>query len=457
VDGGRLTVHRDVDESGCLAAPWEVNGAGRLMSASATLMERDLPYHFQVELARGKINQLRCQAADWRSGGLQMPGDLVQQIRDASLTFGRAATQMPSEQAGEHAQNALRLGYLTADRLVRLYIDQVFQVRQQRQPKLDTTLGCRLTGSAPRDAAALAVPQFCNTVQLPLAWKEIEPAEASYSWEPHDALLDWAESRGLPVSAGPLVDFAPNQLPPWLAMWERDLHSIASFMCDYVETVVKRYHGRIRSWQLTAASNCTTALSLAEDELLWLTVRLAEAARQIDSGLELVVGLAQPWGDYMAQAERSHSPFIFADTLIRAGLNLAAVDIEWVLGVTPNGSYCRDMLEASRLLDLYALLGVPLQVTLGYPSSTTADAQADPEQYVGAGHWQNGFNPAIQGDWAASFGALSLCKPYVRGVSWCQLSDAEPHQFPNCGLIDPQGSPKPAVQALRTLRERYLR
>ena len=65
-------------------------------------------------------------------------------------------------------------------------------------------------------------------------------------------------------------------------------------------------------------------LSLGEDELLWLTVRLVEAARQVDPGLELIVGIAQPWGEYMALEDRIHSPFIFADTLIRAGLNLAA-------------------------------------------------------------------------------------------------------------------------------------
>jgi hypothetical protein len=457
VNGDRLTIRRDVDESGCLAAPWAVNGAGRLMSASATLMERDQPYDFQVELARGKINQLRCQAADWRSGGLQMPGDLLKQIHDASIAFGQAATQMPSDQAAVQAQAALAQGFQTADRLVRLYIDQVFQVRHQRQTKLDTNLGCRLGSALPRDEAAAAVPQFCNTVQVPLAWKEIEPVEASYSWEPHDALLDWAEARGLPVSAGPLIDFAPNQLPAWLGMWERDLHSIASFMCDYLETAVKRYHGRIRSWQLTASSNCTSSLSLAEDELLWLTVRLAEAARQIDSGLELVVGLAQPWGDYMAVADRSHSPFIFADTLIRAGLNLAAVDIEWVMGITPQGSYCRDLLEASRLLDLYALLGVPLQVTLGYPSLAAPDPKGEPSFHVGAGHWQGDYSPLVQADWAAAFGALSLCKPYVRGVTWCHLSDAAPHSYPNCGLFDAADQPKPSAQVLRALREQHLR
>lgn len=457
VDASRLTVRRDVDESGCLSAPWEVNGAGRLMSASATLMERELPYHFQVELARGKINQLRCQAADWRSGGLQMPPDLQQQIREASLTFGRAITQMPNDQASQQAQSALVLGHQIGERLVRLYMDQVFQVRHQRQAKLDTTLGCRLGAAAPKGAAATAVPQFCNTVTLPLSWKEIEPAEASYSWESHDAALDWAEAQGLPVAAGPLIDFAPNQLPTWLSMWERDLHSIASFMCDYVETTVKRYHGRIRSWQLTASSNCTNALSLGEDELLWLTVRLAEAARQIDSGLELVVGLSQPWGDYMAAEDRAHSPFIFADTLIRAGLNLAAVDVEWIMGVSPQGSYCRDLLEASRLLDLYALLGVPLQVTLGYPSSAMPDPKADGSLRAGAGHWHSGYSPAEQAEWAASFGALALCKPYVRGATWCHLSDADGHLYPHCGVIDAAGQPKPALKKLHELREWHLR
>jgi hypothetical protein len=160
----------------------------------------------------------------------------------------------------------------------------------------------------------------------------------------------------------------------------------------------------------------------------------------------------------MALADRSHSPFIFADTLIRAGLNLAAVDVEWIMGVTPQGSYCRDLLEASRLLDLYALLGVPLQVTLGYPSSEGRDPQADPDLHVGAGHWQGGHSPAVQSAWAAAFGTLALCKPYVRGVTWCHLSDAEPHAFPHCGLFDAaDGSARPAAEALRTLREQHLR
>ena len=94
------------------------------------------------------------------------------------------------------------------------------------------------------------------------------------------------EVVGWEVTAGPLLDFSPGRLPDWLWLWERDLHSLASFMCDYVETVVRRYQGRIKCWQLTGATNYSSVLSLGEDELLWLNVRLAEAARQVvrDSG-----------------------------------------------------------------------------------------------------------------------------------------------------------------------------
>jgi hypothetical protein len=455
VEPGKLLVRRDVDESGCLVVPWEVDRAGRLMGSSATLMERDEPYHFLVELARGKVNQLRSQAADWRMGGLQVGPELAEFIHDTGTAFARAATRVPAADAVQEAQQTLALAYQSAHELVQLYAEQVLATRRQRQPRLDTALGCRL-GAVPKGKAADAARAVCNSIALPLTWKDVEPTESNYAWEPHDALLAWAEAEGLRVTAGPLIDFSSSRLPDWLWLWERDLQSLASFMCDYVETAVKRYAGRVRTWQLTAASNSASVLSLGEDELLWLTVRLAEAARQTDPTVELVVGISQPWGEYMALEDRTHSPFIFADTLVRAGINLAAVDLEVVMGVSPRGSYCRDLLDLSRILDLYAVLGVPLQVTLGYPSASGPDRQADPELKANAGRWRGGFTPAAQAEWAAAFAALAVCKPGVRGVHWAHLADAAPHPFPHCGLLDAAGKAKPALKRLRALREEHL-
>lgn len=457
VEPGLLTVRRAVEESGSLVVPWTIDGAGHLLSATATLIEREQPYQFLVELARGKVHQLRTQSAEWQAGGLQMPADLTRRIHEASVGFSRAVTTPPSDEAGREAQGVLAQGYQAAEQLVREYIEQMFQARHLRQPRLDTTQACLLgpieLGGEHKDILL----QTCNSVGLDLSWKAVETTEASYRWEAYDAILDWAVEQGLSVSAGPLIDFSTSHLPEWLWLWERDLASIATFMADYVQTAVKRYQGRIRTWQLTGASNCATLLGLGEDELLWLTVRMAEAARQIDPKIEMIVGITQPWGEYMAAQDRTHSPFIFADTLLRSGLNLAGLDLELIMGVESRGSYCRDLISVSRMIDLYTILGVPLRVTLGYPSASGPDAKAPTDMKVSAGSWRRGFSPDAQAEWAANFAALALCKPSVRGIQWVHLADAHPHLYPHCGLFDSQNQAKPVVQSLRNLRERHLR
>jgi Glycosyl hydrolase family 10 len=453
---GELKLIRDVDESGYLVVPWDVDGVGRLMGSSATLIERPTAYQLAVELARGKVNQVRGQAADWRTAGLQVPDELDAHIRLAGMKFSQAVTGTAPAEADTDALAALELAYKSGNDLVRAYVGQMLHARHQRQPRLDTLLGARMSGPVP-PAAADAFSAAVNCVSLPLTWKQVEPIESQYKWETVDSLLAWAGGKNLRLAAGPLIDFSHAGLPDWLWLWEGDLPSLSSFMCDYVETVVGRYHKAIRRWHLTAAGNIADILKLSEDDLLWLTARLAEAAWQIDTELELVIGVSQPWGEYMARAEHTYSPFVFADTLIRAGLKLAALDVEWVMGVTPRGSYVRDLMDASRLLDLYAMLGTPLQVSLAYPSASGADPLADPKLSTGAGHWRTGFTPDVQADWAADFAGLAICKPFVKSAYWCQLTDAEGHQFPWCGLLDSAGKPKPVLDRLRQIREAHLR
>jgi hypothetical protein len=453
----RVTVSRDVDESGFLAVPWHIPGVGLLLTASATLMERAQPYHLQVELARGKVNQVRGVAADWQMGGLHLPQAFVQALKDATLAFGRAVTRSPALEAEDEARRALVLAYHAADKLVQAYVGQVLHARHQRQPLLDTVLGCRLA-AVPMGAAAEALASTCNGVVVPLPWREVEAGEGAYRWEAAEAVLAWAAQQGLRVAAGPLVDFALARLPTWLWLWEKNRADFASFVCDYVEVVVKRYQHRVRTWQLCTRANVAAGFPMSEEELLWLTVKMAETVRRIDPALEVVVSVTQPWGEYLLEPERPHSPpFMFADTLLRNGVQLAALDVELVMGVTPRGSYCRDLLEVSRLLDLYAILGVPLQVTLAYPAQAGADPRAEADLCVDAGYWRAGVSAEGQADWAEAVASLALAKPYVRAVYWAHFSDAEPHQLPHCGLVDAAGQVRPALGRLRTLRQQHLR
>jgi len=449
-----LTV--DSDDSGYLIAPWKVTGFGQLMGSSATLMQRPVPYSLLVELARGKVNQVRGQLADWEAGGLVVPPPLHDLIHQAGQTFGAGVCGGNPTEMVDRAQQALEMAYRAAEELVQVYSSQVFHIRHQRQGQLDTILSTRLCPLAISPPLADRVRQTFNRVSVPLSWHVVENEEARFRWSDCDPLLDWAEANQLDVTAGPLIDFSSSQLPAWLWLWEKDLPSMASFMCKFVEAAVRRYRSRIRRWQLTAASNWADVLGLSEDELLGLTFRLGEAARQVDPSLELVLGISQPWGEYMVPRERT-SPFIFADNLIRSGLNLSAINLEIVMGVSGRGSYCRDLLDLSRLLDLYALLGVPLQVTLGYPFAAGSDPESDPELAVGFGSWRAGFTPDVQAEWATMYAALAACKPYVQAVQWAHFADAGAHLFPNCGLVDRDGAARPALDALQRLREQHLR
>ena len=108
-------------------------------------------------------------------------------------------------------------------------------------------------------------------------------------------------------------------------------------------------------------------------------------------------------------------------------------------------------------MDSFAVLGTPLHVSLCFPSSSEMDSNAESEQELTAGYWHGGFTPEAQRDWAVAVAALAAVKPFVQGVYWGQLSDAMPHRFPNCGLLDHANQPKPVFTGLRQFRESHLR
>src|SRR5262249_36886126 len=195
VKDGVMTVRRQLDESGFLLAPWPVAGAGPPMVSSATFMGRAEPYQLPLELARGKVNQVRGQASDWIIGGLVMPDELAERIHQASLSFSRAVVGGSSPPEGQQAPLP---GWQAAQQLVRAYMRQVFEIRHSRQAPLDTLLGCRLA-SVPGAQQSQALRDACNSVTISFPWNLIEPAESDYRWEPYDALVDWAIAQGFQV------------------------------------------------------------------------------------------------------------------------------------------------------------------------------------------------------------------------------------------------------------------
>ena len=82
-----LHVSRDTDESGYLFLPWPVGPVGAMVTTTSTLRERAEPYNLMVELARGKLNQVRTQTGEWRRYAVRaMPVRIMESTTAISTT-----------------------------------------------------------------------------------------------------------------------------------------------------------------------------------------------------------------------------------------------------------------------------------------------------------------------------------------------------------------------------------
>ena len=78
------------------------------MVGTATLAERPTPYMLAVELARGKLNDIRNQLADWMQMGLRSTPALEQALAEAQRAFVQAVTSTDQlESCAEAAQASL--------------------------------------------------------------------------------------------------------------------------------------------------------------------------------------------------------------------------------------------------------------------------------------------------------------------------------------------------------------
>ena len=465
VGDGQISSEKEIPESGCMCVPWFLPNSVdelpspllrsklALMLSTATLAERPEPYRLAVELARGRVNQLRNQAADWQSGGLEMPKALDEAIRNASRTFGKAVCQSKDADADADSEEALLLALATGEDLVTEYITQVMTARTVRTPRLPTLLGCNVP--APNEQTDLVKSAF-NTLRAPLNWRDIEQKEGTYNWEAFDAWMAWAKPLEKTIEIGPLFDMSPSRLPAWLPEKLGDPQAVANLMLDFLEAALERYRDQVKFWMLTCGMNDPSLLELDEEESLWLNTQLYAAAQQTHPNGEFSLGLAQPWGEAVARGTPAYSPFVYADALMRSRVLLSSLDLELVFGVTPRGSVGRDRLDLSRLFDLYALLGVPLRVTLGVPAAGGADPHGDPAYQMNPLYGPDAWTSETQAGWVDALSQLIICKPFIASLTYSHFSDAQPHRFPNVGLLDQRGEARPALAKLRALREKYL-
>ena len=455
---GLMTCHRENNESGRLFVPWPVEGFGTPIVGTATLVERPEPYRLAVELARGKLNDVRNQLADWKMMGLRAPGDLDRVLRAAHQAFIKAVTSAREspEEADDAAQASLAAAWTAGNLLVEAYTAQVLQTRLSAAPKLPTLFGCVLDHDPKPAPWAREWTSTFNATQIGCSWKALAPSEGVYRWDQLDAQLAWCRKHKLHVLAGPLLEFRPRALPDWIWLWEGDFDTILGLVTDLVRQAVTRYRGKVPVWHQVHRPASADFLGLSEEEQIRISARAIQVARQADPAAQFTIGVERPWAEWLGTSPFQLGPLHLADYLVRADLGLAGIVVEIAPGYSAPGSHLRDLFDFSKLLDLYSLLNLPLHIGLVLPSSNEPDPQADPAVRVETGQWPGPPDEKSQASWAAKWIALAVAKPFVRSVTWLQASDAAPHLYPNGGLFRKDQSPKPLFPWLKTFRREFL-
>ena len=383
--------------------------------------------------------------------------DPAQRAAEAHRLFAKAVTsQNRPGDASKLAGAALQKAFEAAQHIVQSYTQQRLEIRRLRSPRLPASLGCFLGYSSLDDARTNE--QFCeafNAAAIPVEWRHIEPAEGESHWDVNDAQIEWCQKQRLLMYGGPLLDFSSEGLPDWLCRWENDFLNLKSLFSDFVETAISRYLGKIRIWEISARANTGGALALNEENRLALVAHTLDVARQIDEEIQLLIRIDQPWGDYLARGQHRLSTLQFVDALIRSGIGLSGVNLEISVGYRPRGCGCRDLLEFSRLIDLWSQLGIPLYVTLAFPTAEGADRNSQADLEVDSPCWKQPWSEASQLDWVNEFFPVLLAKESVVGIYWTHFSDATLHDFPHAGLVRADGTPKSTLNQFVQFRRTF--
>lgn len=432
LDSGRLTVQRDIDESGKLFLPWMTRG-GIASLATCSLRPRVEPYSLALELARGCLYGVRTQSDLWERAGLKLEPAFHDQLAEATGRFLDASGRPLGAQQDRDALAAIEQLEQLAGRLSDQYATQAIAYRKQREAKLGTLVGGTLPVSSGPPTHPDDFTAAFNAAAVRLSWGDIEIDAERFDFDGADAAVDWATAQGLRVIGGPLLDFHDRMMPHWLYLIEDDFETLLDSINRFAERVIKRYKGRVQIWNCASGLNTPGPLQLTDEQVMRIAMTLVQTVRRQDPQTPAILSFDQPLGEYLAHHRDGISPLHFADAVARCGLGLAGLGVELRLGYSQLGTIPRSSLAIGQMLDRWATLGLPLMLQLAVPAGGATDAVAQrPAEIIG-------LPPGVPGELhqmrvASSIIRLALAKPFVHALLWEGWDDALPHVLPHAGL-----------------------
>ena len=184
-----------------VATPWLVQQHGLMTTSTTTLMCRESSYRLLKELARGKVNQVRCQTAEWENRGLVLGESVKLANRQAGLAMGKViGLGFDSPDIDHFASKALTAGFDAARELIRCYCGQLLPIKKKDVTIPPTVLAFYMRGRLPDPIQEQALLESFNGVQIAIPWREIEKFPGRFDWKKLDNMLAWAKELGADIA-----------------------------------------------------------------------------------------------------------------------------------------------------------------------------------------------------------------------------------------------------------------
>lgn len=457
-EGNLLTLEREENDSGKLYAPIRRSCGRVVLLPTGTVVPREQPYRLLLELARGAIDRLRNQHDLWIRCGFEFSPAVTAEIHDVAQSFCQAAViQDRPQECDEKAGEALRESLQAIDRLEAEYAEQVLALRRQQTEPTTTLYGTRLPdlasvspATASLDDEALNLhPDAFDTVYLEVNWSRYEQTPDQIDLAPLINRVRRFRDQGYRVAVGPIIR-VDEQLLPKFIMDATDFEFVRARFSKFSEKVTRAIGNDVDLLDVFGGLNSKVDLELPIDYRLRLAIDAIEAAQRANPEAPLLIGFDQPWCEG-SDRELCLSPLQCADAIVRANLEVAGFLLEVNWGITPSGTTPRDVLQLHTMLDLWSQFELPLILSLAIPSCCDADPAARfPDDCVG--HCDAATAAQQQSIELRTLVKFLLAKPIVQGIIWNQLHDGTRHRFRHCGLLQADGTPKPAFHTWRELR-----
>jgi hypothetical protein len=450
-----------VDAATAAGLLWNCGDVGEFHLETTRLVPRSKPYVLNVELARCRLMKLLQKVEDW--GLIDQPSAkaTLDRIRELQKQFAESLVlQDDPAAASAIADRVLAEAITVSDELSATAADSALARRKQQNAFARYVFGCRIDWTLRNQRAKDLLADHFDYAVVPFTWKLLQPTEESMDTAALDEWIEFLSRRRIPIVAGPLIELNEAAMPDWAYIWEHDFDVLRDLMVDFVRKMITRYRRAVAVWNVVGGLHAAGIGGISFEQTIELSRLLVATVKSMLPQARTLVTIRDPFGEHHASTNPGIPPMLYADTIAQAGVNCDGFGLEIETGVPRTGSYTRDLFQISGMVDRLASLGKPIYVTaLTAPSRNSPDpadkseGKLDPSR---AGRWREAWSPATQATWLDQVVRVVLGKPFVESITWGDLTDAN-SVTPGGGIVDDMFKPKPAFDALQSLRQTYRR